>query len=249
MNILCRMLSILASFLWMSGVARAQNLSLVWSEWETSEVQKQGPEVAEGILLYFQRSPSGNASKEPMASIFVEMAKGAPWDVLRINRHPFADGEESDDDILQVVADRVARARLQGYRKVVLGGAGRGGWLALWAAGLPGVDAAIGLAPGRAYEPTVLALARDDLAGRLAQVGATRIAVFFFEDDPVTGRNAGWSGRLARRYRDCLLRLVGEIAPPAGEVRCSPTTGYAVGSDIGVPVSVDPPRLANAIRL
>jgi hypothetical protein len=270
------MLLVLVVVLSAGGSSRAQNFSLVWSEWETSEVQKQGPERAEGILLYFNRS-SDDATKEPIPGVFVEMAKVANWDVLRINRHSFVDGEVSDGDILQVVADRVAQARQQGYRKVVLGGAARGGWLALSAAGLPGVDVAIGLAPGRAYGPAVLTLARDMLADRLAHVGATRIAVFFFEGDPIEGlaerrsiairrgleqsgasfmivdhppgligQTAAWTGRLARRYRDCLLRLVGEIGVPSGEVRCSTSLGYAVGSDIELPASVGPPKLANA---
>lgn len=259
------------------GSSRAQDLNLVWSEWETSEVEKQGPELANGILLYFERSSWGEVTKEPIPGIFMEMSKVANWDVLRIKRHPFVDGEVSDGDTIQVVGDRVARARQQGYRKVVLGGAGRGAWLALSAAGLPGVDAAIGLAPGRAYGRALLTVARDMLADRLAHVGTTRIAVFFFEGDPaeqleerrsvafrrrleqsaasfmivdhpagLTGQNASWSGRLARRYRDCLLRLVGEIGLPGGEVRCSTSSGYAVGSDIGLPASVEPPRLANA---
>ena len=99
-------------------------------------------------------------------------------------------------------------------------------------------------------------LARDMLANRMAQLGATRIAVFFFEGDPIEqleerrsvairrglaqssasfmivdhppgfhGQNAAWTGRLARRYRDCLLWLVGESGVPAGEVSCSPSTG------------------------
>jgi hypothetical protein len=279
MKIFRAMLLVAAVVLSAGAPSRAQNLSLIWSEWETSAVEKQGPELADGILLYFHRSSSssGDAAKDPIPGIFVEMAKVANWDILRINRHPFVDGEVSDGDVLQVVADRVARARQQGYRKVVLGGGERGGWLALSAATLPGVDAAIGFAPGRAFGRTQLTLARDMLAGRLARIGATRIAVFFFEGDPLEqleerrsiamrrgleqssasfmivdhppglhGQNAMWSGRLARRYRDCLLRLVGEIGLPPGEVPCSLSTGYAVGSDIGLPASAGQPRLPDA---
>lgn len=277
MKIFRAMLFVIVVLLAAAGTSRAQNLSLVWSEWDTSAVQKQGPELADGILLYFHRWSSGDATKEPIPGIFVEMAKVANWDILRINRHPFVDGEQSDGDVLQVVADRIARARQQGYRKVILGGGERGGWLALSAAALPGVDAAIGLAPGRAFGRTQLMLARDILANRLAHVGATRIAVFFFEGDRVEqleerrsvairreleqssasfmivdhppglhGPNAMWMGRLARRYRDCLLRLIGEVGLPAGEVRCSPSTGYAAGADIGFPVSGSSPGLTDA---
>lgn len=276
MKIFRAILFVLVAALAANGSTRAQNLSLVWSEWETSAVQKQGPELADGIFLYFHRS-SSDALKEPIPGIFVEMAKVANWDILQVNRHPFVDGEASDGDVLQIVADRVAQARQQGYRKVVLGGAERGGWLALSAATLPGVDAAIGLAPGRAFGRTQLMLARDMLADRMAQLGATRIAVFFFEGDPLerleerrsvairrglaqssasfmivdhppglNGQNAAWTGRLARRYRDCLLWLARESGLPAGEVSCSPSTGYAVGADIGLPAAARPPRLMDA---
>lgn len=276
MKIVRAVLLVLVVVLSADGSSRAKNLGLVWSEWETSAVQEQGPALADGILLYFHRS-SGDAPGEPIPSIFVEMAKVANWDILRINRHPFVDGEESDDDILKLVADRIAQARWQGYAKVVLGGAERGGWLALSAATLPGVDAAIGLAPGRAYGRTQLMSARDALADRMAQLGATRIVVFFFEGDPLerleerrsvairrgleqsgasfmivdhppglSGQNAAWTGRLARRYRDCLLWLVGESGLPAGEVSCSLPSGYAVGADIGLPVAAGPPRLMEA---
>ena len=52
------------------------------------------------------------------------------------------------------------------------------------------------------------------------------------------------TGRLVRRYRDCLLRLVREADLPSGELQCSLSTGYAAGSDIGFPASVGPVELA-----
>lgn len=252
------------------GSSGAQNLSLVWAEWETSAVPRQGPKDADGLLLYFHGRDGtwGDPPNHPILPILEEMAKIANWDVLRINRHAFADTEQSDSDILQFVADRIAQAREDGYKKIVVGGGSGGGWLALLAAAVPGVDAAIGFAPGTAYGRAELIRTRDILSERLARAKATRIAVFFFEGDllenlevrrsvairrglaasgasftivdhppDLYGHQAMVSGRLVRRYRDCLLRLVRDAEVPAGEIQCSLSTGYAAGSDIGFPVS------------
>jgi pimeloyl-ACP methyl ester carboxylesterase len=260
-----------------TGSLGQANLSLIWAEWETSAPPKQGPEHADGLLLYFHGRGGtwGDQPKTRILPILEEMAKVANWDVLRINRHAFADTERSDDDILQFVAERVARARQDGYKKIVVGGGSGGGWLALLAAAVPGVDAAIGFAPGTAYGRSELIRTRDVLAERLARAKATRIAVFFFEGDllenlevrrsvairrglvasgasfaiidhppDLYGHPAMVSGRLVRRYRDCLLRLVRDADLPAGEIQCSLSTGYAAGSDIGFPASVGSVELA-----
>lgn len=36
-----------------TGSLGQANLSLIWAEWETSALAKQGPEHADGLLLYF----------------------------------------------------------------------------------------------------------------------------------------------------------------------------------------------------
>lgn len=270
MKIFRAMLLVLVVVLSAAGSSRAQNLSLVWAEWETSAVPRQGPKDADGLLFYFHGRGGtwGDPPNHPILPILEEMAKIANWDVLRINRHAFADTEQSDNDILQFVAERIAQAREDGYKKIVVGGGSGGGWLALLAAAVPGVDAAIGFAPGTAYGRSELIRTRDILSERLARAKATRIAVFFFEGDllenlkvrrsvairrglaasgasftivdhppDLYGHQAMVSGRLVRRYRDCLLRLVRDADVPAGEIQCSLSTGYAAGSDIGFPVS------------
>lgn len=277
MKIFRAMLLVLVVVLSAAGSSRAQNLSLVWAEWETSALPRQGPKDADGLLLYFhgRGGTLGDPPNDPLLPILQEMAKIANWDVLRINRHAFADTEESDNDILQFVAERVARARQDGYNKIVVGGGSGGGWLALLAATVPGVDAAIGFAPGTAYGRSELIRTRDILSDRLLRAKATRIAVFFFEGDllenlevrrsvairralaasgasfaivdhppDLYGHQAMVSGRLVRRYRDCLLRLVRDADLPAGEIQCSLSTGYAAGSDIGFPASVGSVELA-----
>ncbi|MBM3649891.1 MAG: hypothetical protein FJX11_19095 [Alphaproteobacteria bacterium] len=265
----------LVGLLWGVDACHAGNLSLVWSEWETSAVRRQGPKEAEGVLMYFHGRSSRDLTKDPILTLFVEMANVANWDILRINRHPYVDCEDMDEDILQVVASVVEQARRDGYRKVVVGGGSGGGWLALRAAALPGVDAAIGLGPGTAYGRSELSRTRDVLAGDLALAQAKRVAIFLFEGDlledleerravafrraldnsassylivdhppDLRGHQAIGSGRLVRRYRDCLLQLIRDAELPAGETLCSRTTGYAAGDDIGFPGSGRSPTLS-----
>jgi pimeloyl-ACP methyl ester carboxylesterase len=269
MKLLRRTLVVLAGLLLTDSACRAQDFGFVWSEWETSAVEKRGPERADGLLLYFHGFGARHAYLHPIPRIFTQMANVAAWDVLRINRLPIADNEEQDDDILGLVAKRIAEARQNGYKKIIVAGYSRGGWLALLAAVLPDVDAAIGLAPGTgSYEPAELERTRDVLARKLASARAKHVAAFFFGGDPgedvserravairrglqssgstfvvvdrppdLYGHGAGGTGRFVRRYRDCLLQLVQDANQPAGEVQCSHSSGYAIGSEIGFPAS------------
>jgi pimeloyl-ACP methyl ester carboxylesterase len=269
MKLLRGTLVVVAGLLLTASAGRAQDFGFVWSEWETVAVEKRGPERAEGLLLYFHGFGVWHAYLHPIPRIFTEMANVAAWDVMRINRLPIADNEDQDDDILGLVAKRVGEARRSGYKKIIVAGYSRGGWLALLAAKLPDVDAAIGIASGTgSHAPAERERTRDLLAQKLAGAGAKRIAAFFFDGDPVEeltvrravavrrglqnsgatfvvvdrppdlqGHVAGGTGRFVRRCRDCLLQLVRAANQPAGEVPCSHSSGYAIGSDIGFPGS------------
>ena len=186
MKLLRRSLIALTGLPFAARVGRAQDFGFVWSEWETSAVEKRGPELAGGLLLYFHGFSGANVHRDPIPPIFVEMAKVAAWDVLRINRLPMVDGEGYDDDILAVTANRITEARRAGYERIVVAGYSRGGWLALLAATLPDVDAAIGIASGTgSHDPAERERTRDVLAQKLAGAWAKRVAAFFFDGDPV----------------------------------------------------------------
>lgn len=185
MSSLARILLTLVSFLLVGGTCRAQNFNFVWAEWGTTALEKRGPDVADGLLIYFHGAGIAGADKLPIPSIFVEMAKVATWDILRINRLPIADLASQDDEILQFTAEQVTRARRDGYKRIFIAGHSRGGWLALSAASLENVDGVVGLAPGTStLETEVLERYRDLLARRLSASKVRRIAAFFFEGDP-----------------------------------------------------------------
>jgi hypothetical protein len=112
------------------------------------------------------------------------MAKEAKWDILRVNRLAFIDVASQDDQLLQFVALQVARARQDGYKKIVAAGGSRSGWLALSAAALADVDAVIGLAAGTWGLDKELLKQQDGLPiQKLADAKVKRIAAFFLEGD------------------------------------------------------------------
>jgi hypothetical protein len=258
-----------------ASTADARSQPLVWSEWEASAVEKRGPERAQAVLVYFHGRAPWDVTKNPIMGIFIEMARVAEWDVLRINRNFLFDWERYDDGILRFVADRVADLRRDGYKKVIVGGGSGGGWLSLLASALPGIDAALAFAPGTTSGRKELLRTGRKLGRILAGAKAPRIAVFFFEGDfleeeveirrsymirgglektastfmivdhppDLYGHQAMGTGRIVRRYRDCLLRLVRDADLPSGEIECVRSTGFAVGSEIGFPPSTGSVRL------
>lgn len=200
MKLLRRTLVVLAGLLLAASACRAQSPDPIWSQWETSAVETRGPEQAAGLLLYFHGFGSVDSFRDPIPSIFTEMARVATWDILRINRQRFADYEWEDDNILRFVAERIAEARWNGYKQIIVAGYSRGGWLALSAATLPDVDAAIGLAPGTGrHDRADLERTRDLLAQGLSGAKAKRIATFFFEGDPVEELTVGRAVAVPRR--------------------------------------------------
>jgi pimeloyl-ACP methyl ester carboxylesterase len=263
MKRLLRILLLLAGTFPVDRSCLAQDF--VWTEWETKAVEHRGPALSGGLLIYLHGAGPADAAKLPILTIFTEMAKEAKWDILRVNRLAYIDVASQDDQLLQFVALHVARARHEGYRKIIVAGGSRGGWLALSAAALADVDAVIGLAPGTWGLPEDLLKRQAGLPVQiLAEAKVKRIAAFFFEGDPLEdsmdraaalrrslqgaaqssfmvvdrppdlyGHSAAGLGRFTRRYRDCLLQFVQSNDPPAGEVQCARSGGYAAGSDIG----------------
>lgn len=260
-----RALLVLPTTLLADGLCRAQNPEHVWAEWETRAAQKLGPASANGLLLHFAEDEGSSPGKKSLALIFAEIARVARWDILRIGKRA---GVE-DERVIRLAANEVDRARAAGYGQIVAAGIRQGGWLALLAAGLSGVDAAIALAPcvATAFDP------HDLLAISPAGTKAKRIAAFFFDEDPreqveerrpmavkralqaagatfmiadrppdLQSSSAAEGGRFVRRYRDCLLQFIQRADLPAGEVECSTSSGYAVGADIDLPASTAFPK-------
>ena len=195
MNVSRRMVLGLPGMLLADGACRAQGSTDVWAAWAASPFEILGPEEAHGALLYLHAE---GGEDQPVASIFAEMAKVAQWDVLRINRRSFVDIETNDTALLQFISSQVDRVRRNGYSRVVAAGISRGGWLALSAATLPGLDAAIGLAPAVAGSgPGKLERTGHALARQFVDAKTRRIAAFFLAED--LDNDAAWQGAAAIR--------------------------------------------------
>jgi pimeloyl-ACP methyl ester carboxylesterase len=225
------------------AVALFLSLALIWAP--TCHGQE--------VLIYLHGDDRLRLDQLPL--VFLEMAKVAQWNILPITDHG------GDDEQRAFIGQQAARMRREGFRKVYVAGASRGGWMALVAAALDNVDGVIGIAPTTTVD---LLWQRNELARRLAMAKTKRIAVVFFDEDPsekmprsettrqalqqtgsaymfvdrppdLLGHWAGATGLFARRYRDCLLRLMRSEEVQPGEVQCATTWGYAAGEDIGFP--------------
>ena len=179
------MRTLLAILVWITGTHALRAQDFVWSQWETTAVRQKGPEAADGLLVYLHGYGPAAPDKLLIVPFFMEVAQTANWGILRIKRLPFVDIDTADADILAVAEAKIAEARRMGYRRVVLGGHSRGGWLALSGASLANVDGIVGLAPAspwfRNESPDRQAAT---LAARMSQARVPRIAAFFFEGDP-----------------------------------------------------------------
>ena len=84
MKVLRRALCAIVVVVLFGSACRAQGHDSIWSDWETSAVEKHGPQRAAGLLLYFHGNAGpADATEDPIPLIFTEMAKAATWDVLR----------------------------------------------------------------------------------------------------------------------------------------------------------------------
>jgi hypothetical protein len=257
MNTTRRTILALPGALLVDHACRARDAPSVWAEWATAPFDIKGPGEAGGLFIYLHEE---GREDSPVALIFAEMARVAQWDVMRINRQLHVDYQENDAAILEFVSDRVDHMRRQGYDQIIVGGISRGGWLALSASSIAGVDAVIGLAPRtKTLDAGEHKSGLDVLAPRLADGRATRIAAIFVDENPevarrvlqqngarfmlvdrladLQGRAAANSGRFVRRYRDCLVQFAQSGDGRAGEVQCFSAGGYAVGLEIGFPAS------------
>jgi len=226
----------------------------MWSEWETMVLERRGPERTRGVLVYLQGVPS-EVPEVAISLPIQEIARVASFDVLRLGWRE--DANDRHDALVRFAATEIAKARRQGYARIVLVGEGLRGSLAIAVAALADVDGLMALGPvGR---PT------DNLAQLLSASRAKHVAIVLFQgDDPpdderrgratalrqalqsrdrtsmlidrpedIDGEQGRAPGRFTRRYRDCLAGIVAGVGLTVGEVSCDPHKGFAIGGAIG----------------
>ena len=141
------------------------------------------PDTAQGILIWNHGViPSGHRASEAPPPSWLWPVEAAGWRlaaVLRDEADETADGVQA----LRVVTDW---ARQEGYRRIVIAGESRGGWLSILVASerddLWGV---IATAPGIYGVESSDAVDRTarELVAQLRRVTAPRVALFFFAGD------------------------------------------------------------------
>jgi pimeloyl-ACP methyl ester carboxylesterase len=122
-----------------------------WEEPAFADLPYKGPADARGVLFWSHGLNGHNAQWHIVPPPIVRDFARAGWDVVKVQRNNLhengwnASGPRHVDDLLE----RVAVARRNGYRQVILAGQSYGGAISLEAAGRdPAIFAVIAFAPG-----------------------------------------------------------------------------------------------------
>lgn len=150
-------------------------------------VRIAGPATAPGLVIWSHGYRPGVDSTTSLAHAYVMRFMAAGWDVYRYNRTRI----ESRDADLAGLLSGIAAARQAGYRRVVLAGQSRGGWISLQAAALDAkIDGVIATAPashGNNPNSPAMARARGEFRNLIERVAGhldgRRVVISLFDGD------------------------------------------------------------------
>ena len=185
-----------------SGVAENQ-VPDIWLAPAYPDYRLKNSENATGAVIYLHGRTENKDSYGGNPPLYLKMFVKAGWDVFRLNRRFTADVE--DAPVLGRLQTEAEGLRGKGYKRVVLAGQSRGGWLAIAAASRGQViDAIIATAPGVYGDSTHDRINRsaEAIYAALRSIRSpTRVALFYFDGDPredVIGGRAEPSRRALR---------------------------------------------------
>jgi hypothetical protein len=141
-----------------------------------------GPEQAKGVLIYnhgIQLGESFGAALPP----YIRLIQRDGWDIVRLNRKWAWDRHYDSTRALLWAADLL---RKQGYRRIVLAGQSRGGWLVIMAASqATGIHAIVSTAPGGYGDANIGNVGRtaQQIYDMLADFKDARAMLFYFSGD------------------------------------------------------------------
>jgi dienelactone hydrolase len=207
--------------------APVQAMDAYWTEPAYAAYPARGPGEALGLVIW-NHGVDGQLPQfqgPPIPAMEGLAARG--WDVIKLNRNPVWENTWSNAGERHVarVAEEVAAARRQGYRRIVVAGQSYGGAIALAAAGaIDGLWAVIATAPGTGQE-----MRRDRAVGdkwslaiaqqtyeQLRDAGTTRLVVAFPADDEFIGISRGAEARAILGEKSLPFVIVDETAPLKG---------------------------------
>jgi len=149
------------------------------------EFVQEGPAVARGALVWLHGAYDSRTMAPPPAVDWVGRMAARHLDVWRYNRISGQDGLAPGAAGLE----RGLKAlRAAGYRRIIVAGFSRGGWIALTALHHPGLaDAIVALSPaahGTSAEKQAQAMTAWEALFQQAVPGAPRIVLVQLRDDP-----------------------------------------------------------------
>lgn len=228
-----------------------------WEEPAFPDLPLAGPAVAPGVVVYNHGNDDFKEESQAPVQPLIRLLAQDRWDMVKFSRRRAADEVHAAEDAL--VAE-VASLRARGYRRIILAGPSRGGWLALMAATRVPVFAVIATSPG-GYGTRSGGAQRSfaELRARLPAIRAERVVVVDLGGDPrveavggrgamfrtvlgavpalvidhppgFTGHTAAVTGRFARVYGDCIRRFLAQ-----GIAACDTASGPAAGEDLPLP--------------
>lgn len=233
------------------GACRSESM---WSEREEHALRKRGPDRAEGLLVYLRGVPS-EMLEPPLSQPVRAIVRQTKFDVMGLAWQDHALAEGQAPALLRFVAEEIAEARRQGYRRIVLVGEGQRASLAIAAAASADVDGLLAIGPvgrsagdlarllsaTRARHVGIVLFPGDDPSGDVKggrarafrhALGPTDRTLMLIEPEDIDGEQGRAPGRFTRRYRDCLIRIaVGKGLPEGEEEACDRYIGFAIGSD------------------
>ncbi len=183
-----------------------------------TEATSQRPSNS-GVIIVLDGRGDGTTQADPNPPNYVTfVGEQYDWDIVALDRPLQLDRNQDDPRILNFLQTQIRALSDKGYRRIVIAGQSRGGWLALKAADqLQGLHAVVATAPG-SYDVDVDGLRReaDELMAMLAGAKpATSLAIFLFESDTREAGDPPRGYRIGEIARERKLPLL-LIDRPAG---------------------------------
>ena len=221
-----------------------------WMERAFCDLELNGPERANGVIIWNHGMSGTNQSWMGSAPPAMRLLQSRGWDVFMLKRHHAAETDNALYRTVQRTLQEAATLKKSGYRKVVLAGQSFGGYATLEAVDTsPDIDAAIAFAPGvrpsgaGRLDPSVtdrilqrakvgrlaLLFPKDDtlfgnlVRGESAQAILSRRTLPYLlldETSGISGHGGGMTGRFALRYGLCLADFLAATTLPAGRFVC-----------------------------
>jgi len=219
--------SIMAALLAASLTRPVAAMDAYWTEPAYESYPAKGPDKALGLVIW-NHGVDGQLPQykgPPIPAIEGLAARG--WDVIKLNRNPVWENSWANAGQRHVarVAEEVAAARKEGYRRIVVAGQSYGGAIALAAAGaIDGLWAVIATAPGTGQEMRGDHTAGDKWTQAIAQqtyeqlhgARSTRLVVVFPDADEFIGIKRGAKARAILAEKHLPFVVIDETAPLKG---------------------------------